>query len=173
MYTKIIWFTGLSGSGKTTLANKFNGIIHENNKSSMVIDGDSFRKEYSKDLKFTASDIENNNLRIINYVLKMIGNFDFILVSAITPFEKIRNLAKKKLNTDISLLKFVFVRASLDCVINRDVKGIYEKARQNNDTHVIGINPLAQYEEPVQPDIVVDTEFYSINESVALLSELI
>lgn len=73
----------------------------------------------------------------------MIGNFDYILVSVIAPFERIRNIAKKKLNTDLSFLKFVFEKASLNCVINRDVKGMYEKARQNNDKNVIRINPLA------------------------------
>lgn len=70
MYTKIIWFTGLSGSGKTTLANKLNVIIHENNNSRIVVDGDSFQKKYNKDLEYKASDIEKNDLRIINHVQK-------------------------------------------------------------------------------------------------------
>ena len=94
MVKKIIWFTGLSGSGKTTIANLLNLYLRKLNFKVKIIDGDIFRNK-TKNFKFTRNSIVENNLKIIDFVKNIYSQYDFIIVSAISPLVATRSSAKK------------------------------------------------------------------------------
>ena len=159
----VLWFTGLSGSGKTTITQRLKKIIDEKGNTTLLLDGDDIRNNNNNRLSFSPDDIKRNNLDIIQLVLSNIERYDFILVSVITPFEASRKIAKDKIGK--SFIE-VYVKASLDTVIKRDVKGLYKKALSNEINNFIGISKNVPFEIPENSDIILDTEKYSIQDNV-------
>jgi len=167
MGAKIIWLTGLSGSGKTTLANIVSKKIIKNKKGKvLLIDGDIIRKKINKKLSFTKDDIIKNNRSIHQLIKEKRDYFAYIFVSVITPFTDIRNESKKIFGNDYYE---VYVKASINSLIDRDVKGLYKRAINGEIDNFIGISPKTPFEVPEKPDIIINTNLLNLHESVELL----
>lgn len=145
----VVWFTGLSGSGKTTVARALDQIMHAERKHSFLMDGDVLREGITSDLGFSPEDREEN-LRRFTEVARLFANAGMLtLVSAISPYEEIRENAKQRIGPDRFIL--VHVATPLEVCEARDVKGLYAKARAGEIKQFTGLD--APYEEPKNPDL--------------------
>lgn len=149
----VIWFTGLPSSGKSTLANAVEKKLFEQDHLSFVLDGDNIRHGLNKNLGFSPEDREEN-IRRIGEVAKLFSDAGLIaMTSFISPYRKDRDKARE-LMKDGEFIE-VFVKVPLDVAEQRDPKGLYKKARAGEIKEFTGIS--APYEEPVNPEIVMDT----------------
>ena len=166
---QVIWLTGLPSSGKTTLAVALERNLFENGKTALILDGDEQRQGINSDLEFTEQN-RFENVRRIAEIAKVLRNSGYIvIVSVITPFEKMRELAKNIIGQeDFSL---VYVEASLEECEKRDVKGLYKKARDKEIINFTGID--SSFEIPSDLNLILNTEKLSIEDCVASLSKLI
>ena len=153
MKSKIVWFTGLSGSGKTTLSIYISKKLKKKKFKVKLVDGDIFRKK-NKTNKFTKNEIVKNNLQIIRYVDSLRKRYDYILVSVISPFEKTRKYAHKKLKNSYFE---VHTKCNLKELIKRDPKQLYDKAKKNIIKNLIGFNSKIKYEQSNHKKLVIDT----------------
>jgi adenylylsulfate kinase len=166
---KVFWFTGLSGSGKSTLVMEIEKLLFAKNKICYVLDGDNIRQGLNNDLGFSYEE-RFENIRRISEVAKLFQEAGLIvLVSFITPLEKMRELARtilKKAN-----YKEIYVKCSVDCCLKRDPKGLYEKAKKGLIKNFTGISSV--YEEPENSNLIIDTEKLSLKTSVNKLLDFI
>ena len=153
MKSKIVWLTGLSGSGKTTLSNYISKKLKKKNFKIKTIDGDTFRKN-TKVKKINKNSIIKNNLSIINYIEKLKDNYDYVIISVISPLRKTRALAKKKFQDRYFE---VYTKCKLNVLISRDTKKLYKKAKDNIIKDLIGYNSKIVYEKSNYKKIVVNT----------------
>ena len=156
----ILWFTGLSGSGKSTIANEVAYKLHHTNHISYVLDGDNIRHGLNKDLGFSPED-RDENIRRISEVAHLFADAGIIALTAfISPYRKLRNFCRELQDTD----RFyeIYCKASLATCETRDPKGLYKKARKGEIKQFTGID--APYEEPENPEIILDTDKYNIEE---------
>jgi len=159
---KVVWLTGLSGSGKSTLAENVKKLLERDGKKVEIIDGDTVRENYSEKLGFTYDDIKKNNNFIVELCLKEdMKSFDFILVPVIAPIRQVRDEIKELLK-DKHIE--VYIKASINEVTKRDTKGLYKKAADGHIDNMIGID--IDYEEPLNPDLVIDTEKLELNTAI-------
>ena len=164
---KVIWFTGLSGSGKTTIARATEQYLISKKIAIKVLDGDEIRSGLNKDLGFSLED-RKENIRRVAEVAKILKDSGItVLVSFISPTKEIREIARKIISKDDFIE--VFVDASLETCIKRDVKGLYKKAIKGEIKDFTGIDSL--YEAPENPNITLNTEKLSVNEAVQVLIE--
>ncbi|MCK4524846.1 MAG: adenylyl-sulfate kinase [Candidatus Andersenbacteria bacterium] len=154
----VLWFTGLSGSGKKTIADKVFKRLKEVNISCEKIDGDIMRKSLCRDLGFSKEDRDKNIERAVFVASLLSKHGVIVLATFISPYEKHRLLAKKKIKNFVE----IFVNASLEICEKRDVKGLYKKARKNKIKNFTGISDV--YENPKNPDIKLKTEQLSVKE---------
>ncbi|MDQ0161674.1 adenylyl-sulfate kinase [Bacillus alveayuensis] len=158
----VIWLTGLSGSGKSTIANALARKLFDENIHSYVLDGDNVRHGLNKDLGFSEED-RNENIRRIGEVAKLfVDSGQVVLTAFISPFRKDREVVRNLLEENEFIE--VYVKCSLKSCEKRDPKGLYKKARKGEIKQFTGID--SPYEEPLNPEIVVDTEALSVEESV-------
>ncbi|WLR43590.1 adenylyl-sulfate kinase [Bacillus carboniphilus] len=158
----VIWFTGLSGSGKSTLANEISRSLFDEGILNYVLDGDNIRHGLNKDLHFSEED-RKENIRRIGETSKLLVDAGVAVITAfISPYEEDRKLVRSLL--EMNEFIEVFVDCSLSECENRDPKGLYEKARNGKIKDFTGVD--APYEKPLNPEIKVDTERESINQSV-------
>ncbi len=158
----VIWFTGLSGSGKSTLANAVEEKLFEAGNLTYVLDGDNIRHGLNKNLGFSPEDREEN-IRRIGEVAKLFADAGAITMTAfISPYRVDRDKARALLN-DGEFIE-VFVKVPLEVAEQRDTKGLYKKARAGEIKEFTGIS--APYEEPENPELVVDTSKLSLEQSV-------
>jgi len=156
--SKVIWFTGLSGSGKSTVANATEKLLHDMGLQTYILDGDNVRMGLNKDLGFSPQD-RTENIRRITEVAKLFADSGSIVLTAfISPYKEDRNSARKIIS-DEDFIE-VFVKADLSVCESRDPKGLYKKARSGEIKGFTGID--APYEEPINPEIVVETDKYDI-----------
>ena len=158
----VLWFTGLSGSGKSTLALAVEEKLFERGHLCFVLDGDNIRHGLNKNLGFSPEDREEN-IRRIGEVAKLFSDAGVIAMTAfISPYRNDRNNARALLEND----RFVeiYVKVPLDVAEERDPKGLYKKARAGEIKEFTGIT--APYEEPLSPEIVVDTAELGLAQSV-------
>ncbi len=156
----ILWFTGLPSSGKSTLANEIEKELIQRNHRTYILDGDNVRMGLCKDLGFSAEDREEN-IRRIGEVSKLFMDSGVIVLSAfVSPYRADRD-AIRELVEEGEFVE-VFVDCSVEKCEQRDVKGLYKKAREGVIKGFTGIDD--PYEEPSNPEIVVDTEKHSIEE---------
>lgn len=158
----ILWFTGLSGAGKSTLANALEHRLFEQGLNSYVLDGDNVRHGLNKGLGFGEED-RKENIRRIGEVAKLFVDAGLIVCTAfISPFAEDRNRVRALVQED----EFVeiYVRCSLEACEDRDPKGLYKKARTGEISNFTGIS--SPYEEPLQPELVVDSDQHSIEACV-------
>lgn len=166
---KLIWFTGLSGSGKSTLAVQLEAALHAQGFKTYLLDGDNIRSGLNKDLSFT-DDARVENIRRISEVCKLFLDAGVVLLSAfISPFQADRDQVKSIVGADNYIE--VFVDAPLEVCEQRDVKGLYKKARAGEVKNFTGIT--SPYERPSNPDIVIETDKTSVEASLEVLMDAI
>ena len=158
----VIWFTGLSGSGKSTLAHAVEEELHQIGCRTIVLDGDNMRHGLCKDLDFS-DESRKENIRRIGEVAKLFIESGVITLTAfISPFKEERDKVRKLLaNQD---LIEIYVKCPISVCEARDVKGMYKKAKANEIKNFTGIS--SPYEVPESPDLIVDTDQETLDESV-------
>lgn len=155
MQSPIFWFTGLSGSGKTTVTKLVSDILVQKNLKVRIIDGDDVRDNYAKRLGFSPEDIEINNKLICDLCQKERQHYDLILVPVISPLDKVRRMVKERLEPGFYL---IYCNAKLESVMERDVKGLYQKAKEGKIPDMIGFSEVSPYEIPKNADLVLNTD---------------
>ena len=162
-----IWFTGLSGAGKTTITTAVAQFLKENDYPLEVLDGDIVRENLTKGLGFSKAD-RDENIRRIGFVANLLTRHNVIvLVSAISPYREIREEVRGKIGDFVE----VFVNAPLSVCEERDVKGLYKRARAGEIKSFTGIDD--PYEPPLNPEVECRTDLEELSESVnKILSKL-
>lgn len=156
-----VWLTGLSGSGKTTIAHRLERVLTEYGQAVEVLDGDVVRTHLSKGLGFSREDRDTNILRIA-FVCALLSRHGAAVISAaISPYAETRRQAREQIGDFVE----VYVRCPLDELVQRDVKGLYAKALAGDLPNFTGVSD--PYEAPEHPDVIVDTDQESVEESVA------
>jgi adenylylsulfate kinase len=162
-----IWFTGLSGSGKTTIAIALEKELHLKGILTQILDGDNIRAGINNNLGFSEVD-RLENIRRIAEVTKLFVNCGVVSICCfVSPTEEIRAIAKSIIGEDDFVE--VFVNTPLAVCEQRDVKGLYAKARKGEIKDFTGIS--SPFEEPKNPAIVVKTNEKTVQESVTLIVE--
>ncbi|BAQ62421.1 adenylylsulfate kinase [Geminocystis sp. NIES-3708] len=155
-----IWFTGLSGAGKTTISHQVELKLREQGYKLEVLDGDIVRTNLTKGLGFSKED-RDENIRRIGFVSNLLTrNGVIVIVSAISPYREIRDEVREKIGNFVE----VFVNAPLSVCEDRDVKGLYKKARSGEIKMFTGISD--PYEAPLNPEIECRTDLEELDESV-------
>ncbi len=156
-----LWFTGLSCSGKTTISRLVEAALRAQGLPVEVLDGDVVRQNLSQGLGFSKAD-RDANIRRIAFVSKLLTRNQVVtLVAAISPYREARELARKEIGRFVE----VYVKCPLEICIARDVKGLYKKALDSTIPYFTGISD--PYEEPLEPEIVIETDRETPEESAA------
>ncbi len=154
-----LWFTGLPCSGKTVLADAIAEELKAKGMKVERLDGDIVRKSLTKDLGFTEED-RNMNIERVTFVAKLLTrNGVAVLASFVSPYNKIRAYSRNEIGDYV----LVYVKCSLDECENRDVKGMYARARAGEIKDFTGIDH--PFEEPNEADIIVETDKQTVEES--------
>ena len=156
-----VWFTGLSGAGKTTISRAVAEILTSKGCKLEILDGDVVRENLTKGLGFSKPD-RDENIRRIGFVAHLLTrNGVIVLVSAISPYREIREEVRGKIGDFVE----VYVNAPLSVCEQRDVKGLYKRARAGEIKSFTGIDD--PYEPPTTPEIECNTDQEDISESIA------
>lgn len=163
----VVWFTGLSGAGKSTIASEVERRLNEAGRAVYLLDGDNVRHGLNADLGFSPTD-RDENIRRIAEVAALFQDAGLItLVSLIAPYRRMREFARSRVGPDRFLE--VYVKADLETCIERDPKGLYQKALRGEISDFTGVS--SPYEEPTQPDLELDTTELSVGECVERVLE--
>ena len=158
-----LWFTGLVCSGKSVLADALADDLKKRGMKVERLDGDIMRKSLTRDLGFSDED-RRRNIERVTFVAKLLTrNGVAVLASFISPFNDIREYSRKEIGTYI----LVYVKCPIEVCEQRDVKGMYAKARAGEIKQFTGID--SPFEEPDKADIIVDTSKQSIQESKEII----
>jgi len=158
-----LWFTGLPCSGKTVLANVVAEDLKKMGMKVERLDGDIVRKSLTRDLGFTEED-RNMNIERVTFVAKLLTrNGVAVLASFVSPYNKIRAYSREEIGDYI----LVYVKCSLEECEKRDVKNMYAKARAGEIKNFTGITH--PFEEPDNPDIIVETDRQTVEESKKII----
>jgi adenylylsulfate kinase len=163
----VIWFTGLSGSGKTTLAQNLEKVLHKKGYLTQVLDGDNIRSGINNNLKFTEEDRLENIRRIAEVSKLLIHSGVITLNSFISPTKEIRDMAKEIIGKENFFE--IYVNAPIEVCEERDVKGLYEKARRGEIKNFTGID--SPFNAPLDCDLEIKTNVLSIKDSVEAILE--
>ncbi len=164
----VLWFTGLSGSGKSTVASAVERELHQRGIRTYILDGDNVRTGLNSDLDFSATSREEN-IRRIAHVSALMKDAGIVVLSAfVSPYQKDRDFVRACSNGDFSEL---FISAPLEVCEQRDVKGLYAKARAGEISNFTGIS--APFEAPVNPELEVPTHTMSIEEAAMIVVDYI
>ena len=155
----IIWLIGISGSGKTTLAKELKRYFDKRNIKSYIIDGDLVRDFFDRDLGYSKKERIENIKRVIISAKVLEENGIIPIVANISPFEELRNFARKKFDKYIEIY------------LKRDLENIKNKDFVYSDKNVVGVD--LEFEEPKNSDLVIDTGKESVNNSLEKIIELI
>lgn len=167
--SRVLWFTGLSGSGKSTIAAGLEKLLFSKGFFVQVLDGDNTRTGINKNLGFSLEDREEN-IRRVSEVSKLFVDAGIIcLNSFVSPTREIRTMARSIIGAEN--FTEVFVNTPLEICEQRDVKGLYKKARAGEIKSFTGID--SPFEEPLNPDIEVLTKDQSVEESVQFVFDQI
>jgi adenylylsulfate kinase len=158
----VIWFTGLSGAGKTTVAQHLEKELYKRDFLTQILDGDNIRSGINNNLSFTEADRLENIRRIAEVSKLLIHSGVITLNSFISPTEEIRQMAKDIIGKENFIE--VFVNTPIEVCEQRDVKGLYKKAREGKIKNFTGID--SPFDPPLNPDVELHTERESIEESV-------
>lgn len=155
-----IWFTGLSGAGKSTLAEALEPVLKARGHNVEILDGDVVRTNLSKGLGFSKEDRDTNILRI-GFVAHLLSrNGVAVITAAISPYAEIRDQNRALIKDFVE----VYVECSIPELTRRDVKGLYEKALKGEIQNFTGVSD--PYEAPVNPEVVVNSEHETVEESM-------
>ncbi len=162
-----VWFTGLSGSGKTTIAKRVHDLLQGRHILTERLDGDVVRQSLCRDLGFSKED-RDKNIERVTFVAKMLTqNAVVVLTAFISPYKRMRDNARAEIGDFLE----VYVRTPMNVLIERDVKGMYKKALAGEIQNFTGVND--PYEEPSNPELVLETDKESVEESVARVIQLL
>lgn len=156
-----LWFTGLPCSGKSAVADKVAEILKERGLRAERLDGDIVRQSLTRDLGFSKAD-RDENIRRVTFVAKLLTrNGVAVLTSFISPYKEIREESRREIGTFLE----VYTKCALEVCIERDVKGMYKKAMRGEIKEFTGVSD--PYEEPVNPEILLETDKETLDESAA------
>jgi len=159
----VLWFTGLSGSGKSTLAHVLEEKLFNKGCKTLVLDGDNVRHGLNSNLDFSDDD-RKENIRRIGEVAKLMLESGLIVMTAfISPFREDR-VAVRNLISNSDFIE-IYCKASLKTCEERDVKGLYKRARAGEIKNYTGID--SPYEAPENPELIIDTDKETLDESVS------
>lgn len=165
----VIWFTGLPGSGKTTLADELQKMLLQLGIRCVVLDGDRLRKGLNRDLSFTEQDRMENLRRAAEMAAAFVEAGCLVLAPLISPLESCRAMVRQHFQpADYTEL---YVKCSLDECMRRDPKGMYQLAVKGIIPDFTGVS--APYEAPSQPDLILDTEWLSVEQCVEQCKQMI
>ncbi len=164
----VIWFTGLSGAGKSTLAHTVEERLHQLDCRTYEFDGDNVRHGLNSDLGFSEQDRSENIRRIAEMCALFVDAGVIALTAFISPLHKDRALVRKLMGADFLE---VYCRCPVEVCEQRDVKGLYKKARAGEIKDFTGVS--APYDEPKNPDLVIDTDKQSLEESTGNVLQLL
>ncbi|MBP7870267.1 MAG: adenylyl-sulfate kinase [Candidatus Saccharicenans sp.] len=154
-----LWFTGLPCSGKSAIADRVASLLREDGLKVERLDGDVVRQSLCRDLGFSRHD-RDENIRRVTFVAKLLTrNGVAVLTSFISPYREIREEARREIGDFIE----VYVKCPLEVCMSRDVKGMYQKAIKGEIKEFTGISD--PYEEPLQPELVLQTDRETLEES--------
>lgn len=160
-----VWLTGLSGAGKTTLSHSLAQILWQRGYRVEILDGDVVRQHLTKGLGFSKED-RDENIRRIGFVAHLLTrNGVIVLISVISPYRQVREEVRQLIGDFVE----VYVNAPLGVCEQRDVKGLYKRARAGEIKHFTGIDD--PYEAPLNPQIECRTDQETIEESTAKVLE--
>ena len=155
----VIWFTGMSGAGKSTIAEQLEPILKARGRKVEMLDGDVVRTHLSRGLGFSKED-RDENIRRIGFVAHLLQrNGVAVICSAISPYREIRDENRAMIGDFVE----VFASCPLDVLEERDVKGLYAKARAGEVKNMTGVSD--PYEPPLNPEVVVETSKETVEES--------
>lgn len=157
----VLWFTGLSGSGKSTVATAVEKKLYELGKLTYILDGDNLRLGINKGLTFSKEDRIENIRRTSEICKLFLGLGAITLVTLISPFREERDKLKENFQGD---LKEIFIKCPIEECASRDPKGLYKKVKEGKIENFTGYQ--SDYEEPLNPDLVVETNSQSLEQSV-------
>ncbi|RCW65862.1 adenylyl-sulfate kinase [Saliterribacillus persicus] len=161
----VLWFTGLSGSGKSTLSVALENELFQLGIHTYRLDGDNVRHGLNKNLGFSPED-RSENIRRIGEVGKLMSDAGLLTLTAfISPYQEDRDQVRSILEKDEFIE--IYVKCNLEACESRDPKGLYKKARAGEIKGFTGID--APYEEPTNPEIIVETDNQSLEESVQVI----
>ena len=164
----VLWFTGLSGSGKSTVASAVERELYQQGIRTFILDGDNVRTGLNSDLNFSAESREEN-IRRIAHVSALMKDAGLVVLSAfVSPYQKDRDFVRACAQSDFSE---VFISTPLEICEQRDVKGLYAKARAGEISDFTGIS--APLEAPTNPELDVPTHQLSIEEATARVVDYI
>jgi phosphoadenosine phosphosulfate reductase len=156
-----IWLTGLSGAGKSTLARALEAALAARGRRVEVLDGDVVREHLSQGVGFSKAD-RDTNVRRIAFVADLLARHGaVVIVAAISPYRAVRDSARQQIGAFVE----VHVRCSLATLVQRDVKGLYARALRGEIAQFTGVSD--PYEEPLAPEVVIDTDRETVGESMA------
>lgn len=161
----ILWFTGLSGSGKSTIAGALEQALYQRGIRTYLLDGDNVRHGLCKDLGFSDEDRQENIRRVGEVARLMVDAGQLTLTAFISPFQRERD-AVRELVDDGEFIE-VFVDTPFDVCAQRDPKGLYAKALRGEIKNFTGLD--SDYEAPVNPEIHIQTDRLSIEQSVEII----
>ena len=161
-----LWFTGLSGSGKTTIAHIVGPELDQRGLVVEYLDGDTVRTHLSKGLGFSKEDRDTHIERVGWVASRLTRQGGAVIAAAISPYEETRRLARERVE-EVGTFVEVYVQASVDECARRDVKGLYDKAFKGEIKEFTGVSD--PYEEPSDPELVIDSEQHRPEESAALV----
>lgn len=165
----MLWFTGLSGSGKSTVAIALERALQSRGLLCRILDGDNIRSGINSNLGFSAGD-RRENIRRIAEVGKLFVDTGIITIAAfISPTEEVREMAEKIIGKDD--FKEIFISTPIEVCEQRDVKGLYARARKGEIKNFTGIS--APFEAPEHPALTLDTSKIPLEESVGKLLQLL
>lgn len=164
------WFTGLPCSGKTTVADRVAELLKERGRLVERLDGDIVRKGLTSDLGFSKED-RNENIKRVTFVAKLLTrNGVAVLATFVSPYKARRQKTREEIGTFVE----IYTRCPLEACMERDVKGMYKRALAGEIKDFTGIDD--PYEEPENPELVIDTDKETVDESaekvLAKLQEL-
>lgn len=158
----VIWLTGLPCSGKSTLANGLDKMFYARGIRSYVLDGENLRRGLNADLSFSKED-RQENLRRIGHLTQLFMDAGIICIAAVVAPIKKDRLKLKELIGNQNFVE-IYVNTPLEICEKRDTKGLYKKARKGEIMDFTGVN--APYEQPANPDIIIDTSTSTIDDSI-------
>ena len=159
----VLWFTGLSGSGKSTLAHVLEEKLFKKGCKTFVLDGDNVRHGLNSNLDFSDND-RKENIRRIGEVAKLMLESGLIVMTAfISPFREDRTAVRNLISNNDFIE--IYCKASLKTCEERDVKGLYKRARSGEIKNYTGID--SPYEAPENPELMIDTDKETLDESVS------
>lgn len=166
---RVVWFTGLSGSGKSTVAVDVERRLVKAGRAVYLLDGDNLRFGLCRDLTFSADD-RRENIRRISEVAKLFADAGIIVLAAfISPYREDRDALRASMEPGRYME--IFINTPIEVCEARDIKGLYKKARAGEIEDFTGVS--APYEEPIDPDMTIDTSVVSLDDASRQVVEYI